>query len=58
MYIHTGRERKRIVWEKACQWIAEHKSRVRVEVQRIAGEDLPVWRWTQVGMARAGLLVM
>lgn len=36
------------MWEKACQWIAENDSRVRVEVQRIAGEDMMVWRWIQV----------
>ena len=36
------------IWEKACQWLAEHESRVRVEKQRIAGEDFDVWRWIQV----------
>ncbi len=42
------RGRKKKVWDKACKWIAEHESRVRVEMQRIAGEDFQVWRWIQV----------
>ena len=47
-HIHTHRKRSVKIWEKACQWLAEHESRVRVENQRIAGEDFEVWRWIQV----------
>ena len=42
------RKRSGKIWEKACQWVAVHESRVRVENQRIAGEDFQVWRWIQV----------
>ena len=45
---NTHRKRSGRIWEKACLWIAEHESRVRVENQRIAGEDFQVWRWIQV----------
>ena len=44
----THRVQKQRLWEKSCQWIATHESRVRVETRRIAGEDLEVWRWIQV----------
>lgn len=26
-------------------WLAENESRIRVELLRVAGEDVPVWRW-------------
>ena len=34
-----------MVWKKACDWIAEYESRVRVEQQQIAGQEFAVWRW-------------
>ena len=33
------------MWEKAVAWLAENESRIRVEQVRVAGEDVPVWRW-------------
>jgi len=38
------------MWRKACEYIAHHDSRVRVEHQQIAGEDFQVWRWIQSEM--------
>ena len=46
--MHTHRKHKLKIWAKACQWLTEHESRVRVENQRIAGEDFEVWRWIQI----------
>lgn len=39
------RKVKHRVWEKAVAWLAENESRIRVELLRVAGEDVPVWRW-------------
>jgi hypothetical protein len=33
------------VWKQAVQWIKDSESRVRCEMQSIAGEEFPVWRW-------------
>lgn len=33
------------VWNKAVHWIKNSESRVRCELQSIAGEEFPVWRW-------------
>lgn len=41
------RDRKVKTWDDSCKWIAKYESRVRVEQQRIAGEDFEVWRWIQ-----------
>lgn len=43
----SERDRKQRTWEEACAWIAKFESRVRVERQRIAGEDFDVWKWIQ-----------
>jgi len=37
------------VWDMAVHFISASESRVRVETQRVSGEDLTVWRWIQVG---------
>ncbi|XP_044144076.1 LEM domain-containing protein 2 isoform X2 [Bufo gargarizans] len=34
-------------WDRAVQFVEAHESRVRTELQRVAGADLRVWRWTQ-----------
>ncbi|XP_040280110.1 LEM domain-containing protein 2 isoform X2 [Bufo bufo] len=34
-------------WDRAVQFVEDHESRVRTELQRVAGADLRVWRWTQ-----------
>lgn len=36
---------KQKLWEKAVQYINEHESRVRTEVQTVHGESFDVWRW-------------
>lgn len=43
----SERNQKQRVWQKACEWLAVHESRVRLENRRIAGEDFQVWRWIQ-----------
>ncbi|PNF22452.1 hypothetical protein B7P43_G15419 [Cryptotermes secundus] len=39
------RSRLAKVWNQAVQWIKNSESRVRCEMQSIAGEEFPVWRW-------------
>ncbi|XP_021927347.1 inner nuclear membrane protein Man1 isoform X2 [Zootermopsis nevadensis] len=39
------RSRLAKVWNKAVHWIKNSESRVRCELQSIAGEEFPVWRW-------------
>ncbi|KAJ8047344.1 Inner nuclear membrane protein Man1 [Holothuria leucospilota] len=41
------RQRMQRIWNKAVQFINTHESRVRVETQRIEGEEFQVWRWVQ-----------
>ncbi|XP_071815639.1 inner nuclear membrane protein Man1-like [Apostichopus japonicus] len=41
------RQKKERIWKKAVQFINTHESRVRVETQRIEGEEFQVWRWVQ-----------
>ncbi|XP_075470144.1 LEM domain-containing protein 2 [Ascaphus truei] len=41
------RKRLRKVWDRAVQFLESNESRIRTESQRVAGEDLTVWRWTQ-----------
>ena len=53
-HTHTHRKQKKQLWEKSCQWIATHESRVRVENRPIAGEDFQVWRWIQVRGEESG----
>ena len=53
-HTHTHRKQKQQLWEKSCQWIATHESRVRVENRRMAGEDFQVWRWIQVRGEESG----
>ena len=36
------------VWDMAVHFISASESRVRVETQRVSGEDYAVWRWIQV----------
>jgi membrane protein Man1 len=39
------RARKMRLWQKAVQYIRDHESRVREDVQRIYGEEHRVWMW-------------
>ena len=38
-------------WKMAVDWVAsENESRLRVETQRVKGQDHIVWRWVQVNI--------
>ncbi|XP_024945079.1 inner nuclear membrane protein Man1 isoform X2 [Cephus cinctus] len=41
------KDRKKMgsIWEKAVTFLDENESRVRREVQQVAGEEFHVWRW-------------
>ncbi|XP_047369565.1 inner nuclear membrane protein Man1 isoform X1 [Vespa velutina] len=41
------KDRKRMagLWEKAVRFLDENESRIRREVQQVAGEEFHVWRW-------------
>ncbi len=39
------RKAKQKVWDMAVNFLAANESRIRVESQRILGEDFDVWRW-------------
>ncbi|KAG5313738.1 MAN1 protein, partial [Acromyrmex insinuator] len=41
------KDRKRMtsLWEKAVKFLDENESRIRREVQQVAGEEFHVWRW-------------
>ncbi|KAL1502130.1 hypothetical protein ABEB36_007322 [Hypothenemus hampei] len=43
------RKEKRRLWERAVDYIKEHESRVRTEVQTVHGESYDVWRWIGSG---------
>lgn len=36
------------IWKRATRFLSESETRIRVENQRIQGEDYLVWRWIQV----------
>lgn len=36
------------VWNRAVRFLSANESRIRVESQRIAGEDFEVWRWIHI----------
>lgn len=42
------REEKNHLWEKAVGLISENESRIREEVQLVAGNKECVWRWLDV----------
>ena len=35
-------------WNRAVRFLSANESRIRVESQRIAGEDFEVWRWIHI----------
>ncbi|KAK2585887.1 hypothetical protein KPH14_010475 [Odynerus spinipes] len=41
------KDRKRMagLWEKAVKFLDENESRIRREIQQVAGEEFHVWRW-------------
>lgn len=42
------RKAKANVWSRAVRFLSANESRIRVESQRIAGEDFEVWRWIHI----------
>jgi len=44
----TDRQRLSKAWNRAVRFLSANESRIRVESQRIAGEDFEVWRWIQI----------
>ncbi|KAK2184900.1 hypothetical protein NP493_249g07019 [Ridgeia piscesae] len=44
------RAQKQATWDKAVKFLSANESRVRVETQKIHGEEFAVWRWLQVGI--------
>lgn len=42
------RARKERAWKKAVEFLSSTDSRIRIETQRVAGEDFEVWRWIGV----------
>ncbi|XP_065058607.1 inner nuclear membrane protein Man1-like [Rhopilema esculentum] len=42
------RKQKSRAWKKAVDFLSSTDARIRVETQRIAGEDFEVWRWIGV----------
>ncbi|XP_043286043.1 inner nuclear membrane protein Man1 [Venturia canescens] len=39
------RKKMAALWEKAVKFLDENESRIRREVQQVAGEEFHVWRW-------------
>ena len=33
------------LWDKAVSFLSANESRIRVETQKISGEEFEVWRW-------------
>ncbi|XP_074620236.1 uncharacterized protein LOC141879033 isoform X1 [Acropora palmata] len=49
----SDRQRLLGAWNRAVRFLSGNESRIRVESQRIAGEDFEVWRWIQVATPKA-----
>lgn len=43
-----NRQKKFKAWTRAVRFLSANESRIRVESQRIAGEDFEVWRWIHI----------
>ncbi|ODM92424.1 Inner nuclear membrane protein Man1 [Orchesella cincta] len=39
------RQKKEALWNKVADYISNHESRVREEIQHLSGEEFKVWRW-------------
>ncbi|XP_033212036.1 inner nuclear membrane protein Man1-like [Belonocnema kinseyi] len=44
-----NRKKMAATWEKAVKFLDENESRIRREVQQVAGEEFHVWRWLPTG---------
>ena len=47
LLLPSERSAMKHIWERAVQFIAQHESRVRVEMRRVQSEDFPVWYWLE-----------
>ena len=54
-FFFSFKNRQRLLgaWNRAVRFLSGNESRIRVESQRIAGEDFEVWRWIQVATPKA-----
>ncbi|KAI0216329.1 Inner nuclear membrane protein Man1 [Lamellibrachia satsuma] len=43
----ADRAQKQALWDKAVKFLSANESRIRVETQKIHGEEFAVWRWLQ-----------
>ena len=41
----SHRRRMAGLWNKAVKFLSANESRIRVETQKISGEEFEVWRW-------------
>ncbi|XP_015178230.1 PREDICTED: inner nuclear membrane protein Man1 isoform X2 [Polistes dominula] len=45
LILPKDRKKMSALWEKAVKFLDENESRIRREVQQVAGEEFQVWRW-------------
>ena len=48
IFLVSNRQRLSKAWNRAVRFLSANESRIRVESQRIAGEDFEVWRWIHI----------
>ncbi|XP_048589660.1 inner nuclear membrane protein Man1 isoform X2 [Nematostella vectensis] len=48
----ANRKKLAKTWQRAVRFLSANESRIRVESQRIAGEDFEVWRWIHIASPR------
>ena len=48
VFLFSNRQRLSKAWNRAVRFLSANESRIRVESQRIAGEDFEVWRWIHI----------
>lgn len=48
VFFFLNRQRLSKAWTRAVRFLSGNESRIRVESQRIAGEDFEVWRWIHI----------
>nr|XP_033814384.1 inner nuclear membrane protein Man1 [Geotrypetes seraphini] len=45
------REKMKVIWDRAVDFLSANESRIRSEAQKIGGDDFLVWRWMQPSAA-------
>ncbi|XP_017886001.1 inner nuclear membrane protein Man1 [Ceratina calcarata] len=51
LILPKNRKKMAGLWEKAVKFLDENESRIRREVQQVAGEEFHVWRWLPNNMS-------